>query len=349
MFALVAPAHDGVPTGGHVYNDHLLREWEANGVPVVLQRVDGGWPHPSAIEQARLQSTLTRYPVVLVDGLVGAACPDEVAAAESAGTRVVILVHLPLPAEPGLTAAEQARLADCEERALQVASGVVATSSWAARDLQRRYRLGQVAVALPGADQAAVSVGSTPPHLLVLAAFTPGKNHATLLRALEQLEDLAWTAAFVGRRAAGTVAHSWERQAGASPVRRRVEVPGPLVGPALEREWSRTDLLVLPSRVETFGLVVTEALAHGIPAVVGAGTGAVEALVGDGLTPPPGAAADPSDPDALAAAIRSFLADPHVRVGWRRHALARRKQLRPWSETAREVLATLPSNARPGE
>ena len=54
MFVLVAPAHDGVPTGGHVYNDHLLREWEANGVPVVLQRVDGGWPHPSAIEQARL-------------------------------------------------------------------------------------------------------------------------------------------------------------------------------------------------------------------------------------------------------------------------------------------------------
>ncbi len=119
------------------------------------------------------------------------------------------------------------------------------------------------------------------------------------------------------------------------------------MGPALEREWSRTDLLVLASRVETFGLVVTEAFAHGIPALVGAGTGAVEALVGDALTPPPGAAADPSDPDALAAAVRAFLADPQLRGHWRQHALARREHLRPWSETAREVLAALPVDTRP--
>ncbi|MGB8379824.1 MAG: glycosyltransferase, partial [Dermatophilaceae bacterium] len=167
----------------------------------------------------------------------------------------------------------------------------------------------------------------------------------TLLRALERLDDLEWTAAFVGRPASGAAAQEWERHAAASPVRGRVEVPGPLVGPELEREWSRTDLLVLPSRVETFGLVVTEAFAHGIPALVGAGTGAVEALVGDGLDPPPGAAADPSDPEALAAALRAFLADPQVRDGWRQHALARRERLRPWSETAREVLAALPVGA----
>ena len=68
-----------------------------------------------------------------------------------------------------------------------------------------------------------------------------------------------------------------------------------------------------------------------------------------GLTPPPGAAADPSDPDALAAALRAFLADPRLREHWRQHALARRERLRPWSETAREVLAALPVDARPGE
>ncbi|MGB8379755.1 MAG: hypothetical protein WCG47_00675, partial [Dermatophilaceae bacterium] len=72
MFALVAPAHDGVPTGGHVYNEHLLREWQATDVPVVLERVEGRWPYPSATQRARLQATLTRHPVVLVDGLVGA-------------------------------------------------------------------------------------------------------------------------------------------------------------------------------------------------------------------------------------------------------------------------------------
>ena len=58
----------------------------------------------------------------------------------------------------------------------------------------------------------------------------------------------------------------------------RIAVPGLLVGKALDREWDATDLLVLPSRIESYGLVIGEALARGIPAVVTAGTGAVEAL-----------------------------------------------------------------------
>ena len=55
-------------------------------------------------------------------------------------------------------------------------------------------------------------------------------------------------------------------------------MPGALVGSALDQKWEAADLLVLPSRTETYGLVVVEALARGIPAVVTAGTGAIEAL-----------------------------------------------------------------------
>ena len=60
--------------------------------------------------------------------------------------------------------------------------------------------------------------------------------------------------------------------------RDRIRVTGALTGSALDQRWDAADLLVLPSRVETYGLVVTEALARGIPAIVSAGTGAVEAL-----------------------------------------------------------------------
>ena len=58
----------------------------------------------------------------------------------------------------------------------------------------------------------------------------------------------------------------------------RVAVTGPLVGAELAAEWFATDLLVHPSWSETYGIVVLEALAHGVPAVVVSGTGAVEAL-----------------------------------------------------------------------
>jgi glycosyltransferase involved in cell wall biosynthesis len=54
-------------------------------------------------------------------------------------------------------------------------------------------------------------------------------------------------------------------------LRARIAVPGPLVDAALDREWYAADLFVLPSRIEMYGLVIGEALARGIPAVVTAG------------------------------------------------------------------------------
>ena len=66
-------------------------------------------------------------------------------------------------------------------------------------------------------------------------------------------------------------------------------------------------------------MVVTEALARGIPALVASGTGAVEAL-GDG-TPPgsqrPGAAIPPGDPAALSDAAPRWADEARPRGPWR--------------------------------
>ncbi|WP_447924547.1 glycosyltransferase family 4 protein [Georgenia muralis] len=117
------------------------------------------------------------------------------------------------------------------------------------------------------------------PHLLMLGALTPTKDPLGLVRALGLLRDLDWTATIAGPGDAEPgYAAQVARSVAAEGLTGRVRLPGPLTGPALDEEWRATDLLVLPSRTETFGLVVVEALARGIPAVVGAGTGAEEAL-----------------------------------------------------------------------
>lgn len=51
------------------------------------------------------------------------------------------------------------------------------------------------------------------------------------------------------------------------------EFAGVLRGPALSRVYANMDLLAFPSETETFGLVVLEALASGVPAVVTASGG----------------------------------------------------------------------------
>ena len=43
---------------------------------------------------------------------------------------------------------------------------------------------------------------------------------------------------------------------------------GPLAGAELDRRYAGADLMVLASRAETYGMVITEALAHCLPVVV---------------------------------------------------------------------------------
>jgi glycosyltransferase involved in cell wall biosynthesis len=112
----------------------------------------------------------------------------------------------------------------------------------------------------------------------------------------------------------------------------------------LDQKWHAADLLILPSRTETYGLVVTEALARGIPAVVSAGTGAVEALEAGERTSGtalPGRAVPAGEPVGLAAVLRNWLTQPELRRAWRQAALARRDTLPGWQHTAAAVLAYL--------
>src|SRR5690606_16893777 len=137
---------------------------------------------------------------------------------------------------------------------------------------------------LPGTDPAPVSPGSLPgtdtPLLLTLGAVTPLKNQALLLRALEQVADLPWTLVVAGPAPDADHLAALAADASARGLSERVRWPGPLDGASLDAVWMGTDLLVHPSRSEAYGMVVAEALARGIPAVVGAGTGATEALAG---------------------------------------------------------------------
>jgi glycosyltransferase involved in cell wall biosynthesis len=85
--------------------------------------------------------------------------------------------------------------------------------------------------------------------------------------------------------------------------------PGFLRGEALARAYASADLFVFPSETETFGNVVVEAQASGLPVVL-SGRGAAHEQVQGGVT---GLVAEARDHGAFAAAILRLLRDAKLR------------------------------------
>jgi len=331
----VVPGDLDRPTGGNRFDRQLTTALTRLGTAVELRPVPGAWPVGSAADRARLGDALGSSRPVLVDGLLASGAPEQVQDAVRGGGRVHVLVHLPLALHSAPEEISAVRNA-LEGRALHAATGVVATSAWTATDLHWRHELPGVTVALPGAPRAALATGSAPALLRHLAAVSPVKDQLTVVEALAQITDQDWTAELTG---ALDVDPDYTARVRAAVARHRlssrVRLTGPLTGAALEAAWSATDVLLLPSPVETWGLVITEALARGIPAVVSRGTGAQEAL---GRTPDgelPGAVVRAGSASDLAAATRDLLGAGRARA--RRAALTRREVLPEWRRTALTV------------
>ncbi|MEW1724572.1 glycosyltransferase family 4 protein [Streptomyces sp. NPDC093109] len=348
------------PSGGNTYDRRVCRELPGAGWRVQAHAVAGDWPRPRPVhraELARILAAMADGTVVLLDGIVACGVPD-IIVAEAERLRLAVLVHLPLADETGLAPATAAELDSLERRTLRAVSVTIATSDWAARRLTEQHGLdpARVHVALPGADFAPLATGSgtDTPRLLCVASVTPRKGQHRLVESLAALTAPELTAP--GETAsrwscvcAGGLGHDPAYVArlrtliDGHGLDGRFRLAGPQAGPALAAHYAAADVLVLPSYAETFGMAITEALAHGIPVVATAVGGVPEAL---GLAPDgsvPGILVPPEseDPEGLTKALRTWLRDPAVRRRTRASALGRRTALAGWDTTARRLAAAL--------
>jgi glycosyltransferase involved in cell wall biosynthesis len=330
------------PSGGNTYDRQLCNELGSQGWTVHECAVNGFWGIPDAASFAALEGTLREIPddaVVLLDGLIASTAPA-VLAPKASRLRLVVLVHMPLGHRPADEAARQR-----EREVLSAATATVTTSAWARRRLLELYDLPahRVYVAEPGAAAAELTAGTDAGEaLLCVGAVSFEKGHDLLLEALESIAELSWHCTCVGRLDRDRpFVESLPRRSPDRGSGERVSFTGPRTGADLDRSYAAADLLVLASRAETYGMVVTEALARGLPVVAAEVGGVGEALGEDGSGARPGLLVAPDDAVALADALRTWLGDAELRARLRRSAAERRESLPRWETTAATVAGVL--------
>ncbi len=333
------------PSGGNAYDRRVCRELGDAGWSVHVHPVPGSWPRPGAPSYAALAGAVDQIPdgtVLLLDGLVASTAPG-VLGPHSNRLRLVVLVHMPLGHDGEDDRAQEGAV-------LGAAASIVTTSRWARRRLLELYGLpgARVHVAEPGVDAADLAPGTeTAGALLSVAAVIPGKGHDVLLDALAAMTGLHWDCRCVGSLDRDPAfADGLRRLAREGGLDGRVRFPGPQTEADLALSYAAADLLVLPSRAETYGMVVTEALARGLP-VVAAEVGGVPEALGHGADGTrPGLLVPPGDSAALGAALRAWLGDADLRRRLRRAARERRASLSRWSTTTSVLSGVLAGAAR---
>lgn len=330
------------PSGGNAYDCRIARGLSATGWTVRLHEVPGSWPTADPRSLCALAAAVSGIPdgdLVLVDGLVASLASD-VLTPEGGRLRLVLLMHMPLG--HGTT---DAVIRERERAVLLAAGSVVTTSAWTRRALLELYELPGVPVhvAEPGVDPAELAPGTeTAGSLLSVAAVIPSKGHDVLLDALASVAGLRWQCKCVGsvERDPAFV----ERLRGRvldSGMDGRVRFAGPQTGADLSRSYAEADVLVLPSRAETYGMVIAEALARGVPVVATEVGGVPEALGHGADGNRPGLLVPPGDPAALGDALRTWLQDLGLRRRLREAARERRAELSDWGKTATAIASAL--------
>jgi glycosyltransferase involved in cell wall biosynthesis len=139
--------------------------------------------------------------------------------------------------------------------------------------------------------------------VLSIGRFVAEKGHRHLLEAAARIERTKPGAHWV-LVGAGELEASLKHQARGLGLESRVHFTG--WRDDIPEVLAVSDVFVLPSESEGFGRVVVEAMAMARP-VVATAVGGVPEIVQDGQT---GILVPPSDPAALADAVRSLLDDP---------------------------------------
>lgn len=176
-----------------------------------------------------------------------------------------------------------------------------------------------------------------PLRIVCVAQIRPRKRQKVLVEALNRLRGVPFEATLVG----GTKDREYEAEVrmliekyGLSS---RVRLTGQLEGEDLFGAYAKSDIFILPSFHEPYGIVVQEAMSFGLP-VVASNVDGIPEQVTDGVE---GFLVPPGDVEAMTDALQKLIINAELREDMGQRARKRAGELPTWDEVCKRFYQAL--------
>lgn len=335
--AFAIPGDLNAVTGGYGYDRQVLALLPEFGVNAHHLALPGSFPSPTDDDLAltrRLLEQLHPATPILFDGLAYGALPPGFLA--DLRSPIIALVHHPLAYEAGLEPEQKDRFMTSERAALSHAEAVIVTSPLTAHVLAQEFDVPpkKLRVAEPGTKPAIRATGTGSPFtMLAVGSLIPRKGYTVLIDAMRELDDKDWHLTIVGSPDHDPGEANRVREAVlASGKRGQITLAGKVSDKELIRLYTKADLFVMPSLYEGYGMVLAEALSHGLAIVCTTGGAAAD-------TAPDAAAVKvtPGDASVLGVAIDAVMRETSRRTAMSDAAWAAGRNLPRWPTSIKRI------------
>ncbi|MGB9721799.1 MAG: glycosyltransferase family 4 protein [bacterium] len=165
-----------------------------------------------------------------------------------------------------------------------------------------------------------------------VGAVTPRKGYDFLIEALKNLLNFQFKCYIVGDIADRRYYSLLIRKIAQYQLEKNIEFTGYLSKEKLQQLYESSDLFILSSRHEGYGIVLGEALSHGLP-IVATNVGAVSEIIKDNIN---GFLVDPNNPADLTEKLRRLMEAPQILAALQKHIIENSEK-RTWTDMKNEL------------
>ena len=254
-----------------MYDRCMVEGLRALGWDVTVHSLDPGFPRPdqTGLDEARkILNAIPAQCLVVIDGLALGGMPALIEE-QTHRLNLLALIHHPLAAETGLdkntarclfvsgkTGPGRGTSCHRNERHKRKRAQWLRGSARAYCDCRARHG--------PGVTNP--RFGKLSPQPSLCCDVDSRKGHQTLLSALALVADRPWRLCCIGSLERNTTTvTAVRRQISRLGFQDRVTLLGEIEEQGLRQHYMTSDVFVLASHLEGYGMVLSEALSHGLP------------------------------------------------------------------------------------